>query len=122
MKKYIITVTRTTEYEVTVDETKWDNEHRKDFEECFYDLNPDVEAAAGFAQALAEQSIRCGVNNFIEGFGFCARNEECAKLWNSRADHQNTIALSYKYSDGLYINEIEDDVESEIEDITDKED
>lgn len=34
MKKYIITVTRTTEYEVTVDETKWDNEHRKHFEKC----------------------------------------------------------------------------------------
>ena len=58
MKKFRVTVTRTAEYEVTVDETKWNNEHRKEFERYFWDLhyyedpdeNPDVEAAAGFAQ------------------------------------------------------------------------
>lgn len=125
MKKYKVTVTRTVEYEVTVDETKWNNERRKLFERHFWDLddyedpdeNPDVEAAAGFAKGLAEQSIRLGVNVFIEGFGKCARDEESAKFWNSGKCHKNE-----RCSDGLYIEEIDDDVESEIEDITDKED
>jgi ferredoxin-thioredoxin reductase catalytic subunit len=125
MKKFRVTVTRTTEYEVTVDETKWNNEQRKHFERYFWPLedyedsdeNPDVEAAAGFAQGLAEQSIRLGVNTFIEGFGQCARDEESAKLWNSRDYHKDN-----QCTDGLYIEETDDDVESEIEDITDKED
>lgn len=125
MKKFRVTVTRTTEYEVTVDETKWNYEHRKHFEQYFWDLedyedpdeNPDVEAAAGFAQGLAERSIRLGVNEFIEGFGKCAHDEESAKLWNSKDYHKDD-----QYTDGLYIEEVDDDVESEIEDITDKED
>lgn len=121
MKKYKVTVTRTVEYEVTVDETKWNNEYRKHFEKYFWNLpyhedpdgNPDVEAAAGFAQGLAEQSIRLGVNEFIEGFGKCACDEEFAKLWNSKEYHKNN-----QYSNGLYIEEIDENVESEIEDIT----
>lgn len=125
MKKFKVTVTRTVEYEVTVDETRWNNKHRKLFEKHFWNLedyedpdeNPDVEAAAGFAQGLAEQSIRLGVNEFIEGFGKCAYDEEYAKLWNSQVHNKND-----HYSDGLYIEEIDDNVESEIEDITDKED
>ena len=124
MKKFRVTVTRTAEYEVTVDETKWNNEHRKEFERYFWDLedyedpneNPDVEAAAGFAQGLAEQSIRLGVNEFIEGFGKCACDEESAKCWNSNDYHRDD-----QCTDGLYIGEVYDDVESEIEDITDKE-
>lgn len=125
MKKFNVTVTRTVEYEVTVDETRWNNERRKHFERYFWGLddyedpdeNPDVEAAAGFAKGLAEQSIRLGVNEFIEGFGKCARDEESAKFWNSEEFHKDD-----QYSDGLYIEEIDDYVESEIEDITDKED
>ena len=117
-------MTRTAEYEVTVDETKWNNEHRKEFERYFWDLhyyedpdeNPDVEAAAGFAQGLAEQSIRLGVNEFIEGFGKCACDEESAKYWNS-----NDYNRDDQCTDGLYIGEVYDYVESEIEDITDKE-
>lgn len=122
MKKFRVTVTRTTEYEVTVDDTKWGSEAQKDFERYMWDLphyssddgNPDVEAAGGFAKALAEQSIRLGVNTFIEGFGKCGTDKELVDYWNRQPHHKDD-----QYVDGLYISEEDDDIESEIEEMED---
>lgn len=119
MKKFKVIVTRTVEYEVIVDETVWNDVYRKSWERTFWDLpegfegtdnDPDVEAAAGFAQALAESSIRLGVNGFIEGFGMCAPDKMRADRWNGKK-HPNNEEL---YTEGLYIQELDDYTESEI--------
>ena len=124
MKKFKVTVTRTTEYEVEVDETLWSAEEREKWQRTFWDLNPtsyegenpDEEAAAEFAAALAEQSARLGCNQFIEGFGMCAQDKEYADAWN-KMEHSSGTNLC---TNGLYIREDYDDVESEIEEIEDK--
>lgn len=123
MKKFKVTVTRTVEYEVEVDETKWSAKEQEDWERVFWDLpiysdpdgNPDVEAAAGFACGLAEQTARLGKGIFIEGFGKCADSKEIADYWNRQEHHKDDLC-----TEGLYIQETDDDIESEIEDITDE--
>ena len=120
MKKFRVTVTRTTEYEVTVDETKWGSEEQKDFERYLWDLpiysdnhdNPDVKAAGGFAMALAEQTSRLGRGTFIEGFGKCGTDKEAVDYWNKQQDHKDD-----QYTDGLYISETDDNIETEIEEV-----
>lgn len=40
MKKFKVTVTRTIEYEVEVDENLWGVEQRENFQNTFWDLDP----------------------------------------------------------------------------------
>ena len=123
MKKFKVTVTRTVDYEVEIDETLWSAEEREKWQQAFWDLNPtdyesenaDDEAAAEFAVALAEQSARQGCNEFIEGFGMCAQNKEYAESWN-KMEHTSG---AYLCTNGLYIREVDDFTESEIEEIED---
>ena len=114
MIKFNVTVTREITYEVSVDETKYNKDAQSDFESYMWPLpdtfdsdDPDITAAAGFAQALAEQSARLGVNEFLEGFGRCGTDAETVKIRNERTPET--------YVEGLYINEIDDSIESEIE-------
>ena len=125
MKKFKVTVTRTVDYEVEVDETLWSAETREKWQKTFWGLyptsyeseNPDEEAAAEFAVALAEQSVRLGCNKFIEGFGMCAQDKEYADAWNGmklkRGEDTNLC------TNGLYIREGDDYTESEIEEMED---
>lgn len=123
MKRFKITVTRTTEYEVEVDETLWGAEQREKWQRAFWSLDPtsyegetpDEEAAAEFAVALAEQSARNGCNQFIEGFGMCAQDKEYADSWNNMKHSPGTTLCT----SGLYIREEDDYVESDIEELED---
>lgn len=121
MKKFKVTVTMTTKYEVDVDETLWGAEEREKWQRTFWDLeptdyeseNPDEEAAAEFAVALAEQSARLGCNQFIEGFGMCGDTKEYADAWNNMKHSKGANPCT----NGLYIREGDSDVESEIEEL-----
>ena len=121
MKKFKVTVTRTIEYEVEVDENLWGVEQRENFQNTFWDLDPtsyagnneNEEAAAEFALALAQQSSRLGCNQFIEGFGMCAQDKKYADAWN-KMEHAPGTNLC---TNGLYIKETDDDIDSEIEEI-----
>lgn len=120
MKKFKVTVTRTAEYEVTVDEKKWGFAEQQSFERSLYRLpcyvdkdgNLDVEAAGGFARALAEQTSKHGIGKFIEGFGMCGTDKEIVDYWNKLPDHKDN-----QFTDGLYISENYDEIESEIEEV-----
>ena len=121
MKKFKVTVTRVTEYEVEVDETLWSAEEREKWQRTFWNLDPtnyesgdpDEEAAAEFAVELAEQSARHGCNQFIEGFGMCAQDKKYADAWN-KMKHSPGTNLCTK---GLYITEGDDYVNSNIEEL-----
>ena len=123
MKKFKVTVTRTVDYEVEIDETLWSAEEREKWQQTFWDLNPtnyegenpDEEAAAEFAVALAEQSARLGCNQFIEGFGMCAQDKEYAESWNKMKHSEGTNLCT----NGLYIREGDEYTESEIEEMED---
>lgn len=107
MKKYKVTVTRVTEYEVEVDENIYTEEARKDWERIFWDLEGD-EPTEAFARGLAEQSIRLGVNDFIEGFSRVMEDSEQADRYK---DHCNDI------NDNMFIREVDDYIESECEEV-----
>ena len=108
MKKFEVTVIKTAIYEVEVDETIWNAEQQKSWEKVFWTLNPDVEAARGFAESLAINSCHLGVNEFIEGFGTCAKSEKYAKMFGEE-----------KFTKGLYIREIDTDYDCETKEIKD---
>ena len=109
MKKYKVEVTITKEYEVEVDENIINEDFRKEFEQYMWTLD-DEDTQEAFAKALAEQSARLGVNEFIEGFGRCAQSKEDADLWNARDYNKDR-----KCTEGLYIYEASEYVESEAE-------
>ena len=109
MKKFKITVTRTVDYEVEVDETVYTDEARKGWEGTFWALDPEDNAEA-FACALAEQSIRLGVNEFIEGFSRVMQDKDQAERYKKYHDDIN---------DNMFIREIDDYVESESEEVED---
>ena len=111
MKKYVVTVTRTVEYEVEIDETTYNEEAQEDFERYFWPLPIGDIPAEGFAKALAEQSIRQGVNTFIEGFGEILPDREWAELKKARGEECN---------DKFFIREGEEYIESEIEETTEE--
>ena len=109
MKKYKVTVTRTCEYEVEVDENIYNEENRESWEHTFWPLDGD-EPAEAFARGLAEQSIRLGVNEFIEGFACVTTDEESAKRKKEYRDDVN---------DNMFIREVDDYIESECEEVED---
>ena len=109
MKKYKVTVTRTTEYEVEVDENIYTEENRESWEHTFWNLDGD-EPTESFARGLAEQSIRLGVNEFIEGFARVMENKEQAERYKEHCDDIN---------DNMFIREVDDYIESECEEVED---
>lgn len=119
MKKFQVTVVKTAIYEVEVDEKIWNAEEQKKWEEVFYELpiyddkNPDIEAAAGFAEALARESCHQGMHSFIEGFGYCASSKELADTYNCFAKKHSKTG----YTDGLYIVETSADYDCETKEI-----
>jgi hypothetical protein len=115
MKKFLVTVVKTVVYKVEVDETIWNAKEQESWEKVFWKLpdtfesdDPDIEAAAGFAESLAVSSCDLGVNEFIEGFGTCAQSEKCAKMFGEE-----------KFTKGLYIKEIDTDYDCETKKIKD---
>ena len=114
MKKFKVTVVKTAIYEVEVDEAIWNAKERKSWEQVFWSLphysddNPDIEAAGGFAESLAANSCHLGVNEFIEGFGTCAKSEKYAKMFGEE-----------RFTKGLYIREIDTDYDCETIEIND---
>lgn len=115
MKKFQVTVVKTVVYEVEVDETIWNDKERESWEKVFWSLSstycnddPDIEAAGGFAESLAACSCDLGVNEFIEGFGTCAKSEKYAKMFGEE-----------KFTKGLYIREIDTDYDCETKEIKD---
>ena len=109
MRKFKVTVTRTVEYEVEVDETVYTDETRKGWESTFWTLDHEDNAEA-FACALAEQSIRLGVNEFIEGFSRVMQDKDQAERYKQYHDDIN---------DNMFIREVDDYVESESEEVED---
>ena len=109
MKKFKITVTRTVDYEVEVDETVYTDEARKKWESTFWDLYLEYNAVA-FACCLAEQSTRLGVNEFLEGFARVMQNKEQAERYKQYYDDIN---------DNMFIREVGDNLESECEEVED---
>lgn len=109
MKKYRIEVIRTVYYEVEVDENIYTDEARKNWENTFWELDGE-ESTEAFARGLAEQSIRLGVNEFIEGFGRVMESAEQAALRKQRHDDVN---------DKMFICQMDDYVESESEEVKD---
>ncbi|MCT4636218.1 MAG: hypothetical protein N4A72_00785 [Bacteroidales bacterium] len=65
MKKYKIEVTRTDEYEITIDENIWNEEELKKWSSVF----SEVEAPEDLACTLALDTAIQGSLEFIEGFG-----------------------------------------------------
>ena len=119
MKKFKVTVIRTSEYEIEIDEKLWNAEEQKKWEKVFYELpyyndeNPDIEAAAGFAEALARESCHQGIHSFIEGFGCCASSKEEADIYNSFVKKQGVT----RCTEGLYIRETSTDYDCETKEI-----
>ena len=111
MRKFKVEVTVTKEYEVEVDENIINEDFRKNFESYMWQLNDD-DTQEAFAKALAEQSARFGVNEFIEGFGRCAESKEYADVWNASDYNKDR-----KCTEGLYIYEANEYVESEAEEV-----
>ena len=109
MRKFKVTVTRTVEYEVEVDETVYTDEARKGWEGTFWTLDQEDNAEA-FACALAEQSVRLGVNEFIEGFARVMQDKDQAERYKQYHDDVN---------DNMFIREIDDYIESESEEVED---
>ena len=109
MRKFKVTVTRTVEYEVEVDETFYNDETRKDWEGTFWKLDQDDNAEA-FACALAEQSVRLGVNQNIEGFACVMQDKDQAERYKQYHDDIN---------DKMFIREVDDYIESESEEVED---
>lgn len=107
MRKFKVTVTRTVDYEVEVDENVYTDEARKEWESTFWPLDHEDNAEA-FACALAEQSVRLGVNEFIEGFSRVMQNKDQAERYKQ---HNGDI------NDNMFIRENDDYVESEIEEV-----
>ena len=121
-----VTVTRTVEYEIEVDETLWGKECAEKWQNTFWDLpvdydatneDPDEEAAIAFARGLAEQSARLGSNQFIEGFGMCATSKDYADAWNNSSGGKQNPATN-----GLYLRELDDDIQSDFEIVREEED
>lgn len=109
MKKYKVTVTRTCEYEVEVDENIYTEENRENWEHTFWPLDGD-EPTEAFARGLAEQSIRLGVNEFIEGFARVMQDEDQAERYKKHYDDVN---------DKMFIREVDDYIESECDEMED---
>lgn len=109
MKKFKITVTRTVEYEVEVDETIYTDEAREGWEDTFFEL-PGDDSAEAFARGLAEQSVSLGVNEFIEGFGRVMQYEHQLQWYKQRHNDIN---------ENIFIREINDEIESEAEEVED---
>ena len=109
MRKFKVTVTRTVDYEVEVDETVYTDEARKGWEETFWRLDPDDNSEA-FACALAEQSVRLGVNEYIEGFGCVVQDKDQAEIYKKcRGD----------INDNMFIREVDDYIVSDCEEVED---
>lgn len=109
MRKFKVTVTRTVEYEVEVDETVYTDEARKEWERTFWTLEQEDNAEA-FACALAEQSVRLGVNDFIEGFARVMQDKDQAERYKQHHDDIN---------DNMFIREVDDYIESESKEVED---
>lgn len=107
MRKFNVSVTRIVEYEVEIDESIYTDEARNFWESTFWTLDHEDNAKA-FACALAEQSIRLGVNEFIEGFSRVMKDKEQAERYKLRYDDIN---------DNMFIREVDDQVDSECEEV-----
>lgn len=80
MKRFHVTVTRTDEYIIEVDEAIYNEEWKKDFEEHFF----NVRTLEDVASHLAQYQARFSDHDFIEGFGYVKRD---GKLPFSLADY-----------------------------------
>lgn len=103
MRKYKVTVTRTDEYIVEIDETIYNEEWRADFERYFHPLDEGLES---IAEDIAVFRARFG-ERFQEGYG--------------RITEDSTVYPSLKdeYAEGLNIivQSEDDDIEASVEEI-----
>ena len=90
MNKFKCTITKTTEYEIEIDESVWTNEALKNWSSVF----EDVESQQELAEVLAQRMEDHCPGEFIEGFG--KPNFKGKKTGNSKDsnDSINIVSIS----------------------------
>lgn len=125
MKKYNVTVTRTDEYIVEIDETIYNEEWMKDFERYFHPLDGDMKE---IAIDLATHQARFGSDvsgGFIEGYGYISRDGKLPFSFEDYDEKGKELPEDKKReaAPGLNIRIIseDDDIETDVEEVMDEE-
>lgn len=102
MAKFKITVTKTSEYEIEVDESIWTPEAIQDWAKTFYPADDAKEFAEHLASAVSNET------GFMEGFGVVKRT------WASGSEVFQGKGVVYEKGLNVIVND-ENDIEIESE-------
>ena len=111
MKKFKVTVTRVDEYIIEIDESIYNEEWKKSFEEHFF----DVDRLERVAVHLAQFQARLSDHSFIEGFGHVNRDGRLPFSSEDYDSNSNWLPLDKRRKAAPGLNIIIEDEDNNIE-------
>jgi hypothetical protein len=117
IKKYIVEVVRTDEYEIEIDDSIWTDNAIGDWSEYFFETEEDNRQEE-FVKHLAESITSQGIGESIEGFGYVKQKPHLSKTddFPEQCSPDGKIIVQDQYTLGLSVSIIsyDKDLKSEI--------